>query len=751
MTESMSGFAERYRVPGFAAAIRSDRESTGQTQEELAERSGVSVRTIRDLEAGRITRPRPSTLRQIASVIDALQAARAAPSDAGPVGGRGLAQLPGDLRDFTGRDKEVIELEARLEVGPGAAARVAAIVGPGGSGKTALALHVAHCAKASFPDGQLYLTMGGASAQPLSTADALARILRDLGTDPAALPATEDERAAWYRSLVASRRLLIVLDDVRDAAQVRSLVPGSAAAAVLITSRSSLSDMEAASVLQLPGMTAEDALALFTTVVGARRVAAEPDAARMVVAACAGMPLAVRIIAARLRARPGWTIGSLAARLADEGRILDELQVGDLAVRASFMISYAHLRAAKDDSPPQEVFRLLSAAPGPDISLAAAAALLGMPADTAEPVLEQLIDAQLLQSPSAHRYRFHDLLGAFAAERLAAEVPAATTAAATRRLLTWYLYTAAAAGRQLNPHHPHVELKANQCSPEPLSFAGYDDALGWLDLEQANLLAAIGLAASTGEHEITWQLAAVLWDLFDLRGHIGDWLTAHRTGLASARLVGDKRAQMRLLNSVAGNYLYLRDHEAALTCTRELLTISRGLGDRAPTAVALMNLGAILSEAERRSEAAEPLAEALVIFREIGERNGEGFALCNLGAIEAANGDADTAICHLTNGIAVLREIGNLPSAAESLVLLSELRRVEGDLSVAVDTATEAVALSRRSGSRRVEGIALAALGLAHRDRAEVAAARQCWRSAHELLAQLGHPQASVVAGYLDD
>jgi transcriptional regulator with XRE-family HTH domain/tetratricopeptide (TPR) repeat protein len=747
----MSGSAERHREPGFGAAVRSFRESTGQTQEELAERSSVSVRTIRDLEAGRITSPRPSTLRQIASVIDASQAAGAAPSDADPVGGGGPAQLPGDLRDFTGRDDEVIGLEVRLAIGPGAAPRVAAIVGSGGSGKTALALHVAHRLKASFPDGQLYLAMGGASAQPLSATEALARILRDLGADPAALSATESERAALYRSLLTSRRMLIVLDDVRDAAQVRSLVPGSAAAALIITSRNSLSDLESASAVQLPGMTAEDALALFTTVVGVRRVAMEPEAAQKVIAACAGMPLAVRIVATRLRARPGWTIGSLAARLTDERRILDELRVGDLAVRASFMISYAHLRAAKDDGRPQEVFRLLSAAPGADLSLTAAAALLGTSADAAEPILEQLVDVQLLQSPSAHRYRFHDLLGAFAAERLAAEDPATTTAAASRRLLVWYLFTAAAACRLLNPHHPHVELKARPCAPEPLSFAGYDDALGWLELEQANLLAAIDLAASTREHEITWQLAAVLWDLFDLRGHIGDWLTAHRTGLASARLVGDKRAQARLLNSVAGNYLRLGDQEAALNCTRELLAINRGLGAHAAAAVALMNLGAILGEGERHREAFAPLAEALVIFREIGERNGEGFALCNLGAVEAALGDADNAIRHVADGIAVLREIGNLPSTAESLVLLSELRRVDGDLSAAVDTATEAVNLSRRSGSRRVEGAALAALGLAHRDRAAVATARECWRSAHELLAELGDPQASVVAGYLDD
>ncbi len=747
----MSDSAGRYRVPGFAAAVRNFRESTGQTQEELAEQSGVSVRTIRDLEAGRIASPRPSTLRQIAGVMDALPAARAVPSDADPAGSAGRAQLPGDLPDFTGRSSEVIALEVRLAVGPGAAPQIAAIVGPGGSGKTALALHVAHRVKASFPDGQLYLAMGGASAQPLSAADALARILRDLGTDPAALPATGDERAARYRSLLAGRRLLIVLDDVHDAAQVRSLAPGSAASAIIITSRNSLSDLEAASLLQLPGMPGEDALALFTAVVGPRRVAAEPDAAQTVIAACAGMPMAVRIVAARLRARPGWTIGSLAARLADERRILDELQVGDLAVRASFMISYAHLRAAKNDSQPQEAFRLLAAAPGPEISRTAAAALLDVDADAAEAVLEQLVDAQLLQSPSAHRYRLHDLLGAFAAERLAAEVPAAMTAAARRRLLVWYLYTAAAACLRLSPHHPHVELKERRHVHEPLSFAGYDDALGWLELEQTSLLAAIDLAASNGEHEIAWQLAAILWDLFDLRGHIGDWLTAHRTGLASARLVGDERAQTRLLNSVAGNYLYLGDHEAALTCARELLAMHRSLGNRAASAVALMNLGAILGEAERRAEAVAPLTEALVMFREIGERNGEGFALCNLGAAEAALGEASSALRHMADGIAVLREIGNLPSAAESLVLLSELRRAEGDATAAVDSASEAVALSRRSGSQRVEGAALAALGLAYRDRAEVAAARECWRDAHELLAQLGHPQASVVAGYLND
>jgi hypothetical protein len=258
------------------------------------------------------------------------------------------AQLPAAISDFTGRAEQVAELCA-LPIGSGArrqpgAVVIAAVTGTGGIGKTALAMHAAHRLAGHFPDGQLYLNMRGAGQQPVTSADALARILRDLGMDPRAVPADEAERAAAYRSLLASCKVLLVLDDVRDAAQVRPLLPASAGCAVLVTSRNSLADVQSAHLLQLGVMTEHEAAALFASVVGRARMGAEPDAAREILAACGGLPLAIRIAAARLATRPGWSMAAMAARLDDIRLRLDELQAGDLAVRASFLTSYTSLR-----------------------------------------------------------------------------------------------------------------------------------------------------------------------------------------------------------------------------------------------------------------------------------------------------------------------------------------------------------------------------------------------------------------------
>jgi transcriptional regulator with XRE-family HTH domain/tetratricopeptide (TPR) repeat protein len=729
----------------FGEQLRRDRVAAGLTQEELAEASGLSVRAISDIERGRTCRPRPSTLRQIAKALS-LPAAASRP----------LAQLPADLADFTGR-REDVELLASLlaAAGEGLAPTglvVAAVAGAGGIGKTALAVHVAHQVAPRFPDGQLYLDLRGSSSQPVTPAEALARFLRDLGTDPAAVPADEDERAARYRSLAAGERLLVMLDDARDAAQVRPLLPGADGCAVLVTSRSSLKDLESARLLELDILTGADARALFARIAGPARALAEPDAGRQVLAACAGLPLAIRIAAARLAARPVWSVAALAARLGDARRRLDELQAGDLAVRASFMVSYAHLPPATGPAgePPDQAFRMLGLADGHDISLPAAAALLGVPPARAEQVLELLVDAHLLQSVAPGRYRFHDLLRVYAAERVQAEEDTAARKDGVRRMLSWYLHTARAACRVINPHRTHIPLSPAEPCAAPLAFDSYADALAWLDAEHANLLTAVAQAARQGEHEIAWKLPATLWDLFNLRGRIGDWLTAHKTGLASARLLGDRTGEKCILHDLAGNYLHLGQRLAALDCVRQILVIARELGDAEGTAVTLVNLGVTLTELGRCDEAIQPLQEGLDLFRDIGHRNGEAFALCGIGAIYGLRGKFSDAISHYQQGLNILREINNMAGAGESLVEMSTLRLKLGQLDTAILEATEAVELSRQTGSRRNEARAQAVLGRAHRARDDPERARRCWLEARAILTDLGHPQVDEVAADLD-
>ena len=291
--------------------------------------------------------------------------------------------------------------------------------GAGGLGKTTLAVHAAHRVRAQFPDGQLYVDLLGASAQPAQPGEVLARFLRDLGLEGDKVPAHDDERAALYRTRLTGRRVLILLDNARDAAQVRQLLPGSSSCAVLVTTRNRTPDLVSTRFVDLNVLEDTEALALFSRVVGPERAAAEPDATAEVLVACAGLPLAIRICAARLAARRQWRVGTLAARLRNEHRRLDELSIGDLAVRASFQVSYDSLRSPGRGIDPARVFRLLGLWQGASISLAAASALVGAPEDDTADALETLVDANLLESPAPDWYRFHDLLRVYATERAA--------------------------------------------------------------------------------------------------------------------------------------------------------------------------------------------------------------------------------------------------------------------------------------------------------------------------------------------
>ncbi|UNT01285.1 NB-ARC domain-containing protein [Streptomyces tubbatahanensis] len=312
------------------------------------------------------------------------------------------AQLPATVPDFTGRDALVARLGAQLARADGT---VMALAGIGGVGKTALAVHLGHAVADRFPDGQLYVDLQGTGASPEEGAAVLGGFLRALGADDASLPEGVEERAALFRSLLAGRRVLVLLDNARDAAQVRPLLPGTTGCAALVTSRVRMVDLAGARLVDLDVLGPGEAMALFSRVVGRERVGAEREAAMDVVAACGFLPLALRIAAARLSARRTWTVSVLAAKLADERRRLDELQAGDQAVGATFELGYAHL-----DAEQARAFCLLGLTEGPDIPLAAAAALLDRSAEEAEDLLEALVDSSLLESAGPGRYRLHNLL-----------------------------------------------------------------------------------------------------------------------------------------------------------------------------------------------------------------------------------------------------------------------------------------------------------------------------------------------------
>ena len=618
------------------------------------------------------------------------------PADAGTAATP--AQLPPDTPDFSGRDQQITLLQGMLADPPVSgrpgAVTIAAITGMGGVGKTALAVHAAHRLKDHFADGQLYADLQG-TGDPLRPVDVMAGFLRDLGLPDSAIPASEADRGSRYRTLLANRKILVVLDDARDAAQVRPLLPGSASCGVIVTSRNSLPGLAGATHLVLDVMSEDEARSLFATIVGGRRVAGEPDATRLVLSYCAGLPLAIRIAASRLVSRPGWGVDYLRARLASERSRLGELAVGDLAIRASFAVSYNALPGG--DPHPARVFRLLGLSGAPTLSLQAVAALAGQPTEQVIAALEILVDAHLLESPAAERYRLHDLLRSYARELGESADQPAERGAALHRVFEWYCRQAVYAAQVLSPGRyslPEYAV-ASPAGPVLSALANPVEALVWFGGERSNLLAVARQAADQGLHRVSAQIADAMWEFFQRTCYPEDWLVASEIGVAAARgqddqeirarllhglgqaqsllgrfadahrsltralvirkRAGDKTGEAKVLNSLAVDLFYQSRPAAAMSYLEEAKAIHVARGDQVGTSVVLTNIGLALLRLERYAEAVDQLEQALRAGRETGNRYGEGLTEAALGETYLAMGSFEDAVEHLERARAALR------------------------------------------------------------------------------------------------
>ncbi|MFH9606120.1 AfsR/SARP family transcriptional regulator [Streptomyces sp. NPDC017448] len=696
------------------------------------------------------------------------------------------AQLPATVPDFTGRNAFVSELGGRLATAEGSVMAVSAVAGIGGVGKTTLAVHVAHQARPHFPDGQLYVDLQGAGARAAEPETVLGSFLRALGTADSAIPDTLDERAALYRSTLDGRRVLVLLDNAHDAAQIRPLLPGTPGCAALVTSRVRMVDLAGAHLVDLDVMSPEEALQLFTRIVGAERVGAEREAALDVVAACGFLPLAIRIAASRLAARRTWTVSVLAAKLADERRRLDELQAGDLAVKATFELGYGQLEPAQ-----ARAFRLLGLADGPDISLAAAAALLDRDPHTVEDLLEALVDTSLVESAAPGRYRYHDLVRLYAracAER--DEEPAAREAALSR-LLDFYLATAAGVyalerpGERVLDHFTPTEYPG-------LSFPTREAALDWLFTESSGLLACARQSAAIGMPQRAADLLMAVVDLGESGANSHQFATAAKTVSDAAKTAGVPRAEARArtmlshVHSVSGRFA-----EAEAEAIRAL-ELGRLAQDAVSQGQAPNQRGIIALYENRHDDAEAHLTQAMIAFRADGNKPGEAAALCNLSRVHLATGRTATAVQLAGEGVAIYEDdasglalrlangkyalglalIGSgrtdharnvlleaLQIFRESrqqlwhgmtLFRLSELHLAEQEGAQAAAHAEQSLAVLRGIGGewRRaniltVLGQALAVIG--QTDRAQV-----CWGEALTVFEELGSPEAEAVRQLLD-
>jgi DNA-binding SARP family transcriptional activator len=663
-------------------------------------------------------------------------------------------QLPADIGDFTGR-RELVDhlswlLSAQDAVANPGAVPVAVIAGSGGLGKTSLAVHAAHKLTRLYSDGQLYVDLLGATEHPQAPSDVLARFLRDLGVQGNQVPAGKDERSALYRTRLAGRRVLVLLDNARDAAQVRSLLPGSSSCGVLVTARSRMPDLAQSRLVDLAVLDDDESLTLFTKIIGGERAAAEPEATAEVLVACAGLPLAIRICAARLTARSHWSIKTLARRLAVQHRRLDELRVGDLAVRASFEVSVRSLPSTQAGKDASQLFGMLGLWPGPFITVEAAAALVGQDVDRMDEALEVLVDACLLECPASNIFRFHDLLRAYAVERAQEEEIQLERVEALRRAAQWYLYTVDAAADHVSPHRTRIPLGPVPEDCHPLSFANLDEALEWLEAERPNLVAVSKQAAAEGLDDLAWRLPPAAMTFFNRRGYRGDWIATHQVALESARRLPDPAGEAMVLNSLGMAYRDI-DLEAAIDALNQAITLSRASGDLRLGAQAGANLADTYLRARRYADVTGMHQQVLEDLRSLGNRYGEGIILTTAGEAYLKLGGAEQAIGFLSQSRQIFGEIHERRGEALALECLGDAHLELGQLDEGLECLRLAVEVARSAGERVVEAACLRQLGSAYGRAGQSDRAREALLRAQDLFRNLGDSiEVAEIKGELD-
>jgi transcriptional regulator with XRE-family HTH domain/tetratricopeptide (TPR) repeat protein len=560
----------------FGPLLRGLRRRAGLSQEELAHRAGVSVRALADMERGRTRGPQRRT---VAALVTALapDEARAEALERAAAAGRPRAKdapmtqaglhLPRDVRDFTAREEELARLRMVAEEG---SAPVVLITGQPGLGKTAFAVRAAHGLADRYPDGRFTVDLRGTHAEPAAPREVLGRLLRACGIPVPAVPRSLDDRADLFRTVAGERRMLLLLDDAADEEQVRPLLPADGPSLTLVTGRGTLAGLEGAHRITLGVLRREECVALLARVVGPARVAAEEQAARDLADLCGRLPLAVRIAAQRLAARPQERLARLTALLADESRRLDALRAGDLQVRAAFALSYARL-----DASARRMLRRATLAAGTDFSPRTVALLSGTTPRQAELCAQELADHGLLQpDPVAERYRFHDLLRLFAAEQLAEDDPA-ELARVQEDAARWTLARAKAAALHFDPE------RSPSGDPDPATAPrAPEQARAWLEAERAQWLDSLHRALADGRHREVLDAAEAMHWFSDRVQHWEQWTEVFRCSAAAARALGDLREEATHLNYLAWSYnLCLHDPARGLATARTALTVGREVGD----------------------------------------------------------------------------------------------------------------------------------------------------------------------------
>jgi tetratricopeptide (TPR) repeat protein/transcriptional regulator with XRE-family HTH domain len=828
----------------FGAILHRYRVIAGLTQEELAERAGLSVRALRDMERGRTLRPYRQSVQLVADALtlagqartQLIRAARAGGADrrsdaagsghpagnspagnspardnqartdqartdqartdqartdqanggangrtaddhygyrpggwpmlAAPVpAGAGLTgpeavipmvpmQLPAGSQRFTGRAAELKDLAALLDQrgGPAALTTIVAVTGTAGVGKTTLAVHWSRAVSDRFPDGQLFVDLRGfdLSGVPTAPAEVIRGFLEALQVPPGDFPASPAAQAGLYRSLTAQRAMLVVLDNARDADQVRPLLPGGRSCLVVVTSRNELPGLTVAvgaHPVSLDVMSEADARELLAGRLGPQRLAAEPEAVSELVALCARLPLALAIVASRAAARPQISLALLAAQLRNVQARLDSLGTGEAAtsVRAVFSWSYTLLRG-----PAARMFRLLGLQAGPDISVPAAASLAGLPAADAAGLLRELSRAHLIEDRVPGRYGFHDLLRTYAAELAAAVDGQQRSRAAVERVLDHYLHTGHAAARLVYPARELITLEPRLPGVRPEVLADHAAALAWFTAEHETLIAACAQAVRAGLDRHAWQLPWTMMHFLDLIGRWDELAATQAAALAATRRLGDLDGQAHAHCDLGRAYVRMGRLEDADTQLRSALRLREQLGGDAPRARIHLDVSQLI---QRQGDLKGALAEAelsLTLFRSAGSQAGQARALNNIGWIYAKLGDPRRGAEHCEQAVALNREIGNRSGEAASLDSLGYAYLRLGRYGEAAACCRAAQELFLALGDRYNRAVALVHLGDARRASGHGTDAREIWRQALDILDDLQHAEAAGVRKRLE-
>lgn len=680
-------------------------------------------------------------------------------------------QLPADIGDFTGRDKQVDELYDLLAGdAEGRPVVVSAIAGRGGIGKTTLAVHTAHRLATEFPDGQLYVNLRGMEPAALEPGVALARFLHSLGLRGAGIPDTLEQRAALYRSMLAGRQLLVVLDNARDEQQVRPLLPGASGGAVLITSRAPLAALEGASGIELGALAPERALELLARIAGAERVAREPEAAEAIVGLCGHLPLAVRIAGARLAAHPRWPLTRLADRLADERHRLDELAIGDLHVRSSLALSYGGLSALA-----QRALRLLAFSGLADFAPWVLAPLLDVDFHTSESLIEVLVQAQLLDvvgedAAGQPRYRPHDLVRVFGRERCRSEDSEQERRAALRRLVAGWTAVADACARRMPSGAPRFRRGQSPHLPVPDGVLAelLAEPAAWFETEMPNLAAAVGIAESLDLAEPAWELFAAMVTCGMRAGSRPEILHSYESAALVCRRAGNRRGEAIVESGIGFLSFQRGDFTAAVRHLRRSRTISRSNDRKHDEAIAQCGLAITFTAQGRLTEAVASVRGVLPIFESYDDTHATSFAAEILGAAQAGLGRYADARQSLDTALRGYRYSGDRRGEANTCARMSRAFSGMDDRGTAVEWFDRARALFLEMDTGRVDVEANHELGMAlldlDRRRAARDAVYECLhayrrsgmdeRAAH-MLAVLGDlalrdGELDAAAGHLD-